>query len=393
MDVTVQGVICLIKSAITGLSQSLPEAFKLGLGMKLMLQQGVFSMGYIGALNSGFSPEHPALVPMLDYYCMDVMSSERQLHHIDRICEAFEEKGIEYMPVKGTLLKHMYPSHELRRMSDADILIREEKYAQIRPVMLELGFKEAGESDHEHIWTNEHLNVELHKRLMPTYNKDLYSYFGVGWEKAKIQKGCRWEMTKEDAFVYDFIHFAKHYRDGEANCRFVVDLWVYLRHYPDLDVGYIREQMAIMKMEAFYDNIMRLINCWFTDGEWDDRMERITDTLFASDAQQRKEIQNIAKSARDVQTQGSVKQSKQQSLMRKIFPDKEHMNWSYPQHKEKPLAVAWCLRWGDLIFHRRDVVKNRMAEMGHVNTEAVENYRQDLEYVGLQFSDSVALPD
>ena len=156
MDVTVKGVICLIKSAITGQSEKFPEGFRPAPAIEMIQQQGILSMGYLGALNCGVSADSPVLVHILDSYCLDVITSERQLKHIQRICDAFEKNGIDHMPVKGTLLKHMYPSHELRKMGDADILIREAQYAAIVPIMKELGFEEAAESDHEHIWMNNH---------------------------------------------------------------------------------------------------------------------------------------------------------------------------------------------------------------------------------------------
>ena len=254
--------------------------------------------------------------------------------------------------------------------------------------MLRLGYEESGESDHEHIWTHDHLKVELHKRLMPTYNRDYYSYFGEGWDLAKIQNGHRWSMTHEDAFIYDFIHFAKHYRDAEGNCRFVVDLWIHLRSYPDLDMDYIRKEMQKMGMGGFFENIMNLINAWFCDGPWDDRTERITQTLFLNDQQKRQQDNLVAKNIRIQQEKGIAKSR----FWRTVFPDKEHMNWSYPKWKKVPLPFAWVLRWFALMLFRRNAIKARTGEKV-ITRQEMDHYRQDLEYVGLEFSDNVALPD
>ena len=267
----------------------------------------------------------------------------------------------------------------------------EEQYEQICPIMQSLGFTEAMESDHEHIWMHEFLKVELHKHLIPSYKKDLYCHFGTGWDLAKNRDGCRWSMTQEDAFIYNFIHFAKHYRDGEGHCRFVVDIWVHMRSYPDMDKAYIRGRLQNMKMEAFYDHIMHLIDCWFGEGQWDDRMEKITDILFHTDGQDEKQRQNVAQNANLAQQ--TVKGAQKARWLRRIFPDREHMDWSYPKWKKKPLVVAWCLRWWDLLVNRRDVVKKRTGEINTVTQQEVDNYRKDLEYVGLQYADSVALPD
>lgn len=393
MNPITQGAICMIKSAITGAPCPIPKGISLRDVQQLMLQQRILAMGYIGAINSGYPSENKLMLYLLDQYCCAVLHSERQMEQVAKISQAFDQNGIDHMPVKGSIMKAIYPNPELRTMSDADILIRQEQYPQIVPIMEQLGFKETGESDHEHIWVHEHLKVELHKRLIPSYNTDLYSYFGEGWDLAKTCKGHCWAMSQEDSFIYNFIHFAKHFRDGDVNCRFVIDLWVHLRHCPELDLTYIRKQMEKMKMEVFYDNIMQLLAVWFDDAPWDEKTQRITEVLFNTDTQDLKEIHTIAQNARVAQQTGSTKQLKRTQFWNRAFPSREHMDWSYPKWKKTPLPIAWMLRWGDLLINRRDVIKNRQEEMDTVTTQAIEKYRQDLEYVGLQFSDNVALPE
>ena len=74
--------------------------------------------------------------------------------------------------------------------------------------MVDLGFVQGSESDHEYVWKSKSLLLELHKCLIPSYNKDYYAYFGDGWGKAVLCEGSkyRYEMSKEDQFVYLFCH-------------------------------------------------------------------------------------------------------------------------------------------------------------------------------------------
>ncbi len=394
MTTTQQGILSLIKSAITGICDPLPEDFKLRPVMELMFSQGLGAMGYTAAVNYNLYPGSPIMTYLEDQYCMTAVHSMQQMEQLELICNAFEKNSISYMPVKGSIIKKLYPDHAMRTMSDVDILIREEEYGRIAPVMRQLHFQEVGESDHEHIWKNDELTVELHKRLIPSYNKDYYSYFGEGWDLAKVNHGgYRWEMTHEDAFIYDTIHFAKHYRDANVNAHFLIDLWVQMRCYPDLNRDYIRQQMARLRMESFYDNILTVVQAWFEGGPWDEKVDRITAVLFNEDAQQKKDAAVIAQSTRAVQNAGSVSKAKKMVLLRKIFPTKEQMGFAYPQWKKVPLPIAWVLRWFYLLFCRRDTIRQEIAKDGQVSQQDIENYRQDLEYIGLQFSDQVVLPD
>lgn len=391
MNVTQQSAILLTKSAISGQPEKLPENMDFQSVVNLMEHQGLTALCYLGALNCGISEEDPIMQYLQDMYCVALISSERQLELIQSISQAFEENGIDHMPVKGTLMKALYPDHAMRYMCDADILIKEEQYPKIHPIMESLGFKETGESDHEHIWKHPFLMVELHKHLIPSYNKDYYSYFGVGWDLAKIQNGHRWSMTREDAFIYDTIHFAKHYRDASANAHFIIDLWICLRTYKDMDRTYIRQQLGRLKMEAFYDNIIRLTQAWFEGGSWDDVVERMTEILLDEDKKQKKQRREIAGDTRAVQAEGSAKKARIKHIWRRIFLTREQMDWSRPQFKHLPLPIAWVARWCSDIPKWGKAI--RQEKNKNISEEAVENYRKDLEYVGLQFSDNVALPD
>lgn len=392
MTTSVQAAIALIKSAITGQMPVMPEDYSMKYAQRLLKEQGLLSIGYVGAVNCGYPAEEKLMQFLTDYYCMAVVQSEQQMQQIQAICDAFEEAGIDYMPVKGAIMKTMYPSHELRSMSDADILIRQEQYPQIQPIMERLGFHAAGESDHEYIWESEYLKVELHKRLMPTYNKDYYGYLGEGWDLAKQCSGHRWSMTEEDAYIYNFIHFAKHYRDGEGNCRFVIDLWVHQRCRPDMDMTYIRRRLADMKLQTFYDHIIGVMQAWFEGGPTNEVIEWITGVLFNIDEQQRKEAQTAAQNVRYIHDYGSEKKAKRGRLMTQVFPDRDHMNWSYPQWKKVPLPIAWVLRWFYLLFAQPQTLKkNRKAPV--ITSQRSDSYREELAYVGLEFSDGVALPD
>lgn len=391
MNVTQQSVLLLIKSAVTGQPEKLPENMDFQSVVNLMETQGLTALCYLGALNCGISEEDPIMQYLQDMYCVAVISSERQIELIQNISQAFEENGIDHMPVKGTLMKALYPDHAMRYMCDADILIKEEQYPKIVPIMESLKFREKGESDHEHIWKHPFLMVELHKHLIPSYNKDYYSYFGVGWDLAKIQNGHRWSMTREDAFIYDTIHFAKHYRDASANSHFIIDLWICLRTYPDMDHAYIRQQLGRLKMEAFYDNIIRVTKAWFEGGSWDDVVVRMSEILLAEDKCQQKQRRELAGDTRAIQAEGSAKKARRKHILRRIFFTREQMDWTHPQFKHLPLPIAWVARWCSDIPKWGKAIREEKNKK--ISEEAVENYRKDLEYVGLQFSDNVALPD
>ena len=148
-------------------------------------------------------------------------------------------------------------------MGDADILIRLEQYDRIRPILESQGFTEQTETDHELIWNDEELCLELHKHLIPSYNRDYYDYFGNGWQLAAADAHGRCAMDPEDTFIFLLVHFAKHYRDGGIGLRHITDLLVFRRAHPVMDEGYIRTALERLELTEFYRHICRLLDYWF----------------------------------------------------------------------------------------------------------------------------------
>ena len=326
------------------------------------------------------------MAKLFQAYCSSLILSEGQMGEIGRIFRAFEEQGIDYLPLKGCNMKGLYPKPELRTMGDADILIRMEQYDRIGPVMESLGFAHKYESDHELVWETQALNVELHKYLIPTYNRDLYAYFGDGWQLAVPGAGNRWDMTPEDTFVFLFTHFAKHYRDGGIGCRHVLDLWVYLRANPALDLAHVRSVLDRLGLGEFYENITRLLSVWFEDAPEDDRTEFLTEFLFASGSFGNMEQRVLAESVRRMRNTGSGAAGKLRYLWRLAFPSLEAMRRRYTVLNKAPwlLPVMWLVRPVFKLLCERKSLGHHRQVMERMTVENLDERQQMLGYVGLK---------
>ena len=139
-----------------------------------------------------------------------VILDEQQRQALDALCAAFEADGIEYMPLKGAVLKSLYPRTEMRVMGDIDILIKTEQYEKVSAIMENSGYSFQYESDHELVWGKDLITVELHKSVMTSYNKDFYAYFGDGWNLAKADLGTLMHsMSDEHFYIYIFLQIKK----------------------------------------------------------------------------------------------------------------------------------------------------------------------------------------
>ncbi|MBE6916272.1 MAG: hypothetical protein E7470_00010 [Ruminococcaceae bacterium] len=385
MNTAQYGVLTLLKSAVTQQAQPLPEGFSIEEAVIQSKSHHIATAIYEGALLCGVDPAQPVMRNLFLKTCKAVQISEMQMRDVERLRQTFDENGIDYMPLKGCVLKALYPRPELRMMGDADILIRMEQYDKIRPLMQSLRFEEKYESDHELVWQSEGLFLELHKYLIPTYNEDFYAYFGEGWDRATVQSGTCYAMSAEDTMVFLFTHFAKHYRDGGIGCRHVLDLWVYLRAHPEMDEAYVAQQLQELKLLTFYRNIRKLIAHWFDGAPADETTEFISDFVFSGGSWGTTASKRTSQILRTENRSRFGFSGKLAYLWDVAFPSAGKMKERYTILKKCPflLPLMWLWRlFYKLLFRKRSLQWHKQR-VNAVSGDMVDERRQALQAVGL----------
>ena len=380
-----QTVLSLIRAALDGIPAEFPADFALDELLAFAKSQQIESLLIAGLRQSGIAINKPTRNKLL----AAAMTSTKQLTLANQLFDAFSANAIDYMPLKGCVMKLMYPNDALRSMGDIDVLIRTEQYDRIRPLMLAEGFNEGVVSDHEYVWDKNSIHIELHKRLIPSYNKDYYAYYGEGWQLAKpTNVPYRYEMSHEDTFIYIFTHYAKHYRDAGAGIRQVLDLYVYSKAYPDMDEQYIQQTLTQLQLERFYANTMHMLDVWFGDAQHTEASQLISDRLFASGVFGTHESSLQSTMLKKVNKRGSVQDVKLLNWFYRAFPAYSGMRQLYPVLRKWPilLPAMWVARWGDVLLHKRGRFKQYVQEDSTLDEESMKEYREMLQKSGLDFN-------
>ena len=385
MDNTQRGIILLLKSAVTGEKLELPAEFDLAEACRIMHRQSTLLMGYRGALNCGYSLQEPAMASMLKSYYMHTLINEKQMRMVDKLFETFEKHEIEYLPIKGCLLKKMYPSPELRLMGDADILIHPEDHERIAPLMDKLGFHLQNNNDHVFYWVSDGLKVELHKMLVPERYSKFYEYYGTGWRMAKARGGCRYELSDEDHFVFLFAHFARHYQSSGIGCRHVIDLRIFTEACPGMDMAYVERELETLGLLSFYRNVMRLLDVWFSGAEPDEITELISSFVFSGGNWGTREAYLYSQEIRHMAKENKVEHVKWKLVLRSVFPPRKLVRSKFPILDRVPLLLpmVWVIRWVDILLFRRGVISRKISDVQTVSDSDVLSHRQALNMVGL----------
>ncbi len=325
------------------------------------------------------TPEASALVARVGGFAV---LSAIQTETATRLSDALEAAGIEHMPLKGTLLKALYTYPEWRSMGDVDVLIHPADRERVTAILLAMGAVEGVETDHEyHFISREGVHIELHKSLVPTYDSDLYAYFGDGFTRARTADGWRHRrvMSPEDTYLYHVAHMAKHYRTGGVGVRYAIDLYV-LRHAYALDERYLARELSRLHLSVFEDCTRRLSDVWFASGVQDEATQRMSRFLFSGGVYgdgMRSELSKVARLS------GEGRLGKRRRRRQIFFPSYAVMRLRGHTGGRWRLPLWWIERWWELWHLRREHCRDKLDGLARLPEESVALLLEELDAVGL----------
>lgn len=156
-----------------------------------------------------------------------------QLAERSKLYKAFSDAGIRILPLKGCLIKEMYPRQEYRQMADLDILIDDKNAAAVKKIMEDLGYESTGEFgtwNHDEYLKKPWCNVEIHRDMLPQKIQNAKKYKDI-WERTYEEEPGSgiYKLIWDDFYIYMLEHFAKHFREGGSGIRSIMDIYVFYR--------------------------------------------------------------------------------------------------------------------------------------------------------------------
>lgn len=384
MDVQKTGIITMLCNALTESSHPLPADFDWeALGSDPSRYKNLRGLLIRGANLAGIPRSHPVIRELMIGFLEDIRRSRNQMQQLQAVYDAFDAQGVDYMPVKGAVLKTLYPQPELRMMEDADILIRTQQLPAIRQIMLAMGMEERSGDTNESIWNHPKLLLELHKTLISSRFGDFLDYLHNSWDFAeKEPQGNAYRFREENHFIFLVIHFAKHYMHGSAAPKDICDLWVFRKAYAKMDEDYILSELQKVDLAEFYKNILAVLNAWFRGGDFTEQAELITDDVFGHGAADQTAAQwsHMILSRQD--SPQSLGKTKCMFLLQKIFPPRHILQARYPILMKKPLLTPLyrIRRWFEILFLQKRL--GRAVDV-LVKGDALQDYTDHLTRVGL----------
>lgn len=291
-----------------------------------------------------------------------LLDAERQ-----EILNFMEKSGIWYMPLKGVILKKLYPKIGMRQMSDNDILYDKTFQKQLKEFMLSRGYKaeSVGVGHHDEYQKPPVYNFEMHTILYGQELEDnkIYSYYLNVKDRLIKDEGREYgyHFTDEDFYIYMVVHENKHFRLGGTGLRSLLDCYVYTSALGNiLNWEYIENELEKIGLSDFAEKSRNLSMKIFSSDKLPelsaDELE-LLDYYLTSGTYGTGEKYAENKIKRYTEKTGST--SKFRYIMRRIFPEMKIYQMYFPffyKHKIL-LPVGWLYRILRGVFCRRQKLK------------------------------------
>ncbi len=321
-----------------------------------------------------------------------------------KILSQMEEKGICAIPLKGFLIKNLYPKPYMRGSVDVDILCDPAKEMQAEEIIENAQYIKMHHGGCHNIYTKEpSITIELHKKLFHSPNPVLNEFSTRAYETAIPYKDYKYvkQFTNENNYLYMLIHAAYHLKNAGTGFRYALDQFLFLDKYAEaLDWEYINDTLKYLNLEKVHAHLLELCpylfpdikekSSFFRDYEYKcskDTLKMLYSYLFHSSAVGT--VTNMAKLntiqvIRKHNTEKSVF-TNLSSIFHRIFLGRRHMENYYPALKQHPVLLPyyWAVRFFKTIIRNKNYVISYIKTIRNADREEIATLKKLYDELGL----------
>ena len=206
-----------------------------------------------------------------------------------KLFQYMDAQHIWHMPLKGAILKDLYPRQEMRQMADNDILFDAEYEAAVKDYFVREGYEVISYAKGNHdVYEKEPVyNFEMHTSLFGEAHNEVWAeyYKDIQSKLNKSDNHFQYSFTDEDFYIYFIVHAFKHFDGCGTGIRYFVDSYVY-QNAKNLDWSYIERELDKLGVLAFEKTFRSISMKIFGNGEAVSRLSEeeysmLCDSMFA----------------------------------------------------------------------------------------------------------------
>ena len=237
---------------------------------------GVENMLYVGLKGLNIDVPKDVFQKFYYSYLMSIKIDTLQTMELEKIGKAFEDAGIDYIPLKGSVVKYFYPMPNYRKSGDVDVLVRRNKLESARAVVENEGYKfnyiYENHGVHYEFTKSTFFHFELHRKLVGDDDRS-QALLSKAWNYAKLKSGTSHTYGFDINFLYVHLiaHIAKHLRYGGAGLRLFGDIWI-MQSKNMIDKTKVRQYLEKANLSEIEEYTVKLAERWFLDKKDNDKV-------------------------------------------------------------------------------------------------------------------------
>lgn len=298
-----------------------------------------------------------------------VINFEKKKSILNMIKSDFNANGIDFMPVKGAVIRLLYTVPELRTSGDADIYFRQKDYEKIKIIYVARGVKFDAVNSHEMVFKINGETIELHCET--DYDND---YFSDIFSIAEKIGEHEYTLKLEDQLLYVLCHIAHHFNHCGAGIRMFMDVDVLVRHFESFDADKFLEKCRNAGIETFARAVFSLCKIWFNtpvDASFDfsngNLLQIFENTVIDGGSfgfQTRRFGEYYINKGIGENAKNNIF-TKFKAILLFIFPNPEYLKKKYEYCRKHKilLPIAWFNRLFDGAFKRKSNSINTVKEI------------------------------
>jgi len=204
----------------------------------------------------------------------------RMEHERAKIYDVLENARIPFVPLKGLVIRSLYPQPYLRTSCDLDILIHREDLSQATSLLesnLNYTSEELSDLHDISLFSPGGIHLELHYSLDSPYDFLNVTLAKVWDYCTPVSEGSSEHRQSPEFFMlYQVTHMVSHFLDGGCGIRPLADLALLQRRF-SYDESALIALCASCGSAVFYGQAKHLANVWFgeeTHNQTTQEMER-----------------------------------------------------------------------------------------------------------------------
>lgn len=333
-------------------------------------------------IDSGLSGDNIAANKLNGAMLLAVFRYERINHELKRLCQVLEDAKVPFIPLKGSVIRKLYPEPWLRTSCDIDILVHEEDLDDtIKLLADKCGYKYIKKSAYDvMLHAPNDVCIELHYKLIEGgCANEASAVLETVWERVCVREGYQYwhEMPDELFYFHHIAHMAKHFEHGGCGIRSFIDLWL-LDKMESIDQTKRDMLLEQGKLLRFSQAARRLNDVWFDGAPLDAVSQQMENFVLYGGAYG---------SGRGRVTIGQQRRGgRVKYALYRIFAPYEKLKYHYPILQKHPWLTPFMQvrRWLEMVFNGRVgwAIKELSYNQSISKTQA-EEIQIFLEEIGL----------